>query len=188
MFSLTVTAQTGGDFTWMPTGSTTETVSAGQSAGYTFSAAPASGTFSAAVSFTCSGLPAFTSCTFGPESIVAGAGTTSVALTVQTTAPSQVKKAALRGNSTGNGLGYPFGCLGLVGILALGSRGKPHLHAWFAIIGLGMILMLLTSCGAVAGGGGGGGGGTPVGTSQVTVTATEVGGTTHEDVVTLIVQ
>jgi hypothetical protein len=187
-FSLTVTAPTGGDFTWTDTGSASATVSAGQSAGYTFSAAPASGTFSAAVSFTCSGLPAFTSCTFGPESIVAGAGTTAVTLTVQTTAPSQVKKAALRGASTRNGLGYPFGCLGLVGILALGRRGKPHLHAWFAIIGLGLVLMLLTSCGAVAGGGGGGGGGTPVGTSQVTVTATEVGGTTHEDVVTLIVQ
>jgi len=183
--TLTVTAQTG-DFTWTDTGNASATVTAGESAGYTFSAAPASGTFSAAVSFTCSGLPALTYCSFSPASIAAGSGTTSVALTVRTTAPSQVKKAALGGASTGDGLGYPFACLGLFGILALGRRGKPRLYKWFVIIGLGLALMALTSCGAVAGGGGGGG--TPPGTSNVAVTATESGGTSHGDVVTLIVQ
>ena len=61
-FSLTVTAQTGGDFTWTDTGSASATVAAGQSASYTFTAAPVGGeTFAAAVSFTCSGLPALTS-------------------------------------------------------------------------------------------------------------------------------
>ncbi len=184
--TLTVTAQTG-DFTWTDTGSTSATVAAGQSVSYTFSAAPVgAGTFAAAVSFTCSGLPALTSYTFSPASIVAGAGTTTVTLTVRTTAPSQEKKAAPGWASTGDGRGYPFACLGLVGILALGRRGKPRLHGWFVIICLGLVLMALTSCGAVAGGSGGGG--TPPGTSQLTVTAAESGGTTHGDVVTLIVQ
>jgi hypothetical protein len=185
--TLTVTGQTGGDFTWTDTGSASATVTAGQSANYTFSAAPVGGgTFSAAVSFTCSGLPALATCTFGPASIEAGAGTTSVALAVRTTAPNLRNRAALRQAWTGgSGCAYPFACLGLVGIFALGSRGKPRLYGWFLIIGLGLALMALSSCGAVAGGGGGG---TPTGTSQVMVTATEAGGTTHGDVVTLIVQ
>ena len=188
--TLTVTGQSGGDITWTDTGSDSATVTAGQSANYTFSAAPAGGgTFSAAVSFTCSGLPALASCTFGPASIAAGSGTTSVALTMQTTAPNLRNRAALGWASTRDGPGYPFACLGLVGIFALGRRGKPRLYGWFVIIGLGLALLALSSCGAVAGGGGsGGGGGTPIGTSHVTVTATEAGGTTHGDVVTLIVQ
>lgn len=110
-----------------------------------------------------------------------------MALTVRTTASNLRNRATLRQAWTGGGgCAYPFACLGLVGIFALGRRGKPRLYGWFVIIGLGLALMALSSCGAVAGGGGGGG--TPTGTSQVTVTATEAGGTTHGDVVTLIVQ
>jgi hypothetical protein len=50
-------------------------VLAGQSASYTFSAAPVGGgTFSSAVSFACANLSALTSCGFSPASIAAGAG------------------------------------------------------------------------------------------------------------------
>jgi len=81
------------DFTWTDTGSATATVLAGQSASYTFSAAPAGSTFGSAVSFACAGLPALTSglpgagCGFSPASIAAGAGTTTVTLTISTCGP-----------------------------------------------------------------------------------------------------
>src|SRR5208283_3513011 len=58
--TLVVTAAS--DFTWTDAGSTSVTVLAGQNASYTFAAAPVGGgTFSSAVSFACSGLPALTS-------------------------------------------------------------------------------------------------------------------------------
>jgi len=91
--TLTVTGAST-DFTWTDTGSDTATVLAGQSATYTFSAAPASGTFGANVTFACSGLPALTSggvgagCEFNPATIAAGAsGTTAVTVTVWTCGP-----------------------------------------------------------------------------------------------------
>ncbi len=94
--TLTVTG-TAADFTWTDTGSTSVTVLAGQSASYTFAAAPVGGgTFSSAVSFACSGLPALTSgaygasCGFSPATIAAGAlGTppVKVTLTITTMGP-----------------------------------------------------------------------------------------------------
>ncbi len=91
--TLTVTGVATG-FTWTDTGSTTASVLAGQSASYTFSAAPAGGaSFGSAVSFACSGLPALTSgqqgaqCVFSPATIAAGAGTTPVTLTIWTCGP-----------------------------------------------------------------------------------------------------
>ena len=78
----------GTDMTWTNTGNTTETVLAGQSATYKFSAIPAGGTsFSSSVNFGCENLPALTSCTFSPPSIAAGAVTTPVTVTIATTGP-----------------------------------------------------------------------------------------------------
>jgi hypothetical protein len=91
--TLTVTAP-GSDFTWTDTGNTTATLLAGQSATYTFSAAPiGGGTFSSAVSFACTGLPllitgpAGAGCVFNPTTIAAGAGITAVAVTIWTCGP-----------------------------------------------------------------------------------------------------
>jgi hypothetical protein len=67
--TLTVTGAAA-DFTWTDTGSTAVTVLAGQGANYTFVAAPVGGgTFSSAVSFACSNLPALTT---GGLALVAG--------------------------------------------------------------------------------------------------------------------
>ncbi|MGO9405095.1 MAG: hypothetical protein ACLPVW_16655 [Terriglobales bacterium] len=202
----TETLTVGTDVTWTDTGSATVTVAAGQSASYTFSAVPAGGAaFSSTVSFACTGLPALTSCGFSPATIAAGAGTTAVTLTIATTGPNAATRAVLRTAWTGGdarphtgkpwtaggGHPYAFMLVVMVGIVGLGTkrRGKPRLYGGIAVIGLGLGLMALISCGGVAGGGGGGGGGgTPPGTSQITVTATAVGGAAHGDVVTLIVQ
>jgi hypothetical protein len=164
-FELTVTGPAQ-DFTWTDTGSATVTVLAGQSASYTFSAAPVGGTFSSAVSFACSGLPALTSCGFSPASIAAGAGTTAVTLTISTTGPnlgteSRPRVRAVHAALTSAGdrpYVLPFFTLAwvLVGIVGGGrqKRGKPRLYGGIAVICLGLGLMALISCGGVAGGGG----------------------------------
>jgi len=94
--TLTVTGTTP-DFTWTDTGSATATVLAGQTASFTFSAAPVgTGTFSSTVTFACSELPELTtglpgpSCVFNPPSIAAGTPGTppvKVTLTIPTCGP-----------------------------------------------------------------------------------------------------
>ena len=90
----TETLTVGTDVAWTDTGNASGTVRAGQSASYTFSAAPAGGeAFSAGVSFACTGLPLLTSgapganCVFNPTTIAAGAGTSGVTLTIWTCGP-----------------------------------------------------------------------------------------------------
>jgi hypothetical protein len=186
------TLTVGTDVAWSDTGNSTVTVSAGQTANYTFSAVPVGAeTFSSAVNLGCSGLPALSTCAFTPASIVAGAGTAPVTLAIRTQAPTSMKGTALRSSWTGKD-GRRFGILwvGLMGMVGLGLkqriRGKPR---FFWAVGIALALVGLTACGGLASsGGGGGGGGTPPGTSQITVTATAVGAAAHGDVVTLIVQ
>ncbi|MGD1214218.1 MAG: hypothetical protein ABR861_04445 [Terriglobales bacterium] len=171
--TLTVTAPAA-DFTWTDTGNATATVEAGQSASYTFSATPVgAGSFSSAVSFGCASLPALTSCGFSPASIAAGAGTTTVTLTIATTGPnfgtqSRPRVGAVLRTAWTAGGGRPhasnrphiltFFTLAWVvgGIAGVGRkrRGKPRLYGWIAGIWLGLGLMALISCGGVAGGGG----------------------------------
>ena len=172
-FGLTVTVA-GPDFTWTDTGSTTVTALAGQSASYTFSAAPVGGgTFSSAVSFACSGLPALTSCGFSPASIAAGAGTTAVTLTISTTGPnlgteSQPRRGAVLRTAWTAGGGRPYAStrshtlsfftlawVVATGIVGVGRkrRGKPRLYVGIAGICLGLGLVALISCGGVSGSG-----------------------------------
>ena len=170
--TLTVTG-TAADFTWTNTGSTSVTVLAGQSASYTFAAAPVGGgTFSSAVSFACSGLPALTSggagasCAFSPATIAAGATGTppvTVTLTITTIGPNLGTQsgppggAVLRTAWTAGG-GRPYALflwVVLVGIVGVGRkrRGKPRLYGGTTAICLGLGLMALISCGGVTGSG-----------------------------------
>ncbi len=184
----------GTDVAWTDTGDASAAVLAGQSASYTFSAAPVGvSAFSSAVSFACSGVPALTSCGFSPTTIAAGAGTTTVTLAISTTGPNSGAESRPRvgsvmrtawtlrlrsGQARGGGHPYasarsralPFFTLAwvLVGMVGLGRtrRGKPRLYGGMAVICLGLGLMALISCGGVVGGGGGT---TPPQTVQVTV-------------------
>ncbi len=161
----TETLTVGTDVTWTNTGNTTVAVSAGQSASYTFSAVPVGGeAFSSAVSFGCSGLPALTRCGFSPATIAAGAGTTTVTLTISTLGPNAGTEsrprvgAVLRTAWTAEGgRPYAFMLVAIMGIVGLGGkrRGKPRLYWGIAGICLGLGLLAPISCGSVAGGGGG---------------------------------
>jgi len=173
---LTVTAAAG--FTWTDMGSATATVLAGQSASYPFSAAPVGGaSFSSAVSFACSNLPALSGCVFSPASIAAGAGTTPVTLTMWTCgpnspticqpgtggdarpSPSSTRTAGIgRANASARPHALPSFALAwlvVAGIVGLGRtrRGRPRLYGGITVIFLGLGLMAEISCGGVAGGG-----------------------------------
>ena len=179
------TLTVGTDFMWTDTGGTSVTVSAGQTAAYTFSAEPGGATFSAGVSFGCTGLPSLASCTFSPASIAAGLGTTSVTVRVKTTGPGAASPIGLAGATDGRS--FLIVSFGMMGILVLGRkrRGKPRLYGGM-VLTLGLTIM--SGCGGLSGSGASGGGVTPPGTSQITVSATEAGIATHGDPVTLIVQ
>jgi len=165
--TLTVTVP---DLTWTDTGNATVTVLAGESASYTFSAAPVGGaTFSSAVNYACADLPAWTTCAFSPTSIAAGAGTTVVTLTVTTTGPNagaQSKRAVVRTASTSGGA-HPYtsgrfralsfftlAWVALVGIVGTGRkrRGKLRLCGGIIVIGLALGLIAEIACGGVGGG------------------------------------
>jgi hypothetical protein len=171
----------GTDMTWTDTGSTTETVLAGQSATYMFSAIPAGGaTFSSTVNFGCENLPALTGCTFSPSSIAAGAGTTPVTVTIATTGPNTAvppsssgtgAEAVLRPAPMNKGGGdqnagnrtrtLPFFALAwvvLIGATVLSGKRevKPRLYIAITASCLSLGLMSEISCGGVSGSGGSG--------------------------------
>jgi len=171
--TVTLTVTGAADFTWTDTGNTTVAVLAGQSASYTFAAAPVGGgTFSSQVSFACSNLPALTnggpgaSCGFSPATIAAGATGTppvTVTLTIATMGPNSGTQSGTQGGAVlrtawtaGGGRPYAlFMWVALVGIVGSGRqrRGKPRLYGGITAIWLGLGLMALISCGGVTGSG-----------------------------------
>ncbi|HZI58028.1 MAG TPA: Ig-like domain repeat protein, partial [Verrucomicrobiae bacterium] len=174
-----VVGNPGGDFTVSasPSGAT---VKAGQSATFTITVNPVNG-MSSAVNFSCSGLPAASSCTFSPASVTPGGSPASTTLTLNTTAPQSTAApvARLHPGTFAWQIGIVFGLL-LAGNVR--ARGKAR-HRWSVFAGLAFML-LTVSCG--------GGGttknpviGTPPGTSTVTVSATS--GVSHTAPLTLTV-
>src|SRR5207302_5531986 len=61
------------------------TISAGQTASYTVTAAALGGTWGAAISLTCSGQPAASTCSLTPASVTPGSGSATSTLKVVTT-------------------------------------------------------------------------------------------------------
>jgi len=74
------------DFTFVASGSTSQTVTSGSAASYQSEITPVSGSFSAQVIFSASGLPTGSTVTFVPAMIAAGGGASAVLVTIQTAA------------------------------------------------------------------------------------------------------
>jgi hypothetical protein len=90
---------TGADF-GISASPTQNTVNPGAKATYTLTVSSVGGTFSKAISFNCSGLPASATCSFSPGSVTPGANGGSSTLTITTTASSaQVSPARVPGKS-----------------------------------------------------------------------------------------
>jgi hypothetical protein len=129
-----------------------------------------------ALTYSCSGLPSESACSFTPSSST----TAAVSVSITTTAPSTGQLHAPLGRS--KQIFYAMLLPGLFGIvLTVGTRKRAArgLRLLGLIVVLGVSTLWLASCGG--GGSGGGGGqsnpGTPQGTYPITINATTAGGT-----------
>ena len=162
---------------------TTMTVAAAGTGTTTVRVTPVSG-FNQQVSFTCSGLPASSTCTFAPSTVTpSGATAATTTLTVTT----NVSTAMLNRPVPIDRQRWTADSGTLLALLLLGLGGVVRSRRNWRELLLGLALMTalsvsISGCGggggssggAGGGGGGGGGGGstTPAGTSTVTVNAT----------------
>jgi hypothetical protein len=150
------------------TSGTSQTVPAGGTATYTFSAAPVgSPTFPTAVSFAVTGLPSGATGTFTPQTIAAGSAATNVTLIVQV--PTQ--SAALRTPGPNGDRGLPTITLGLL-FLPLAWKRRRLFSAsrgW-------MLALLLTGAAAFVSGCSGGGNSTTTQSKPYTLVVTASSG------------
>ena len=179
----------------------TATVSAGQSAPFTFTLTPRN-FYNGTVTFSCAGLPSEATCSFSNTTLTPnGNPAMTTVLTIATTAPSTSSGAIppMQGNWPGNTmLMASFSTFALLGLM-VAFRQKKNRRLAMVLGAMALGTMLIT----VGCGGGNGGGninpiksnpGTPTGTYTITVTATGTAGTNggntsaHNTTLTLTVQ
>ena len=167
----------------LATTSSSASVSPGGSATFTLNVTPVNG-FTAAVSFSCSGLPSEASCSFSPTSVTpSGTAAITTTMTITTMASTAQLQRMLSHSQI----------VWAVGFFLLPALLRKRRAIWFLIL-----LCLLGFTVGIEGCGGGGNSssgpsnpGTPAGTSMVIVTATSGSGAsaiTHTTMVTLTVQ
>jgi len=145
--------------------------------------------FSPTVTFSCSGLPSGSTCTFNPSSVTPNGASLATTLTIQTTAPSaRMHRSEHASFGHGSGLLYALLLPGCVGILSM-KRKRIAANARFLglLATLTLSMICWTACGSV--------GITPPPppppvTASVTITATSSGATpiSHQVVIQLTVQ
>ncbi|HTZ82279.1 MAG TPA: hypothetical protein VMB66_03760 [Candidatus Acidoferrales bacterium] len=190
--SLTVPVTVGStiqDFGFGSFSPASQSISPGQSASYAFTVSPVGSSFPNAVTFSCSGIPALTQCTFTPNPVTPGNGSAAVTMTITTTPNSSTSRRF----GAGALLVAPW--LILPGFVFLGA-GKKARRKSLAILSLLLLLLLaltLTACSGATGISNNNSGvqqqhqGTQPGTYPITVTGTS-GALTHQTAaVTLIV-
>jgi subtilase family serine protease len=154
-------------FSLSPTAATVSVV-AGQPGANTINVtiAPGSG-FTSSLSYTCTGLPALSSCTFSPNPTAL----TTVSLTLTTTAATAQARPPFGRRS---GIFCAMLLPGFLGILLVGGTRKPSLRGarMLSLIALlAMSTLWMGACGNSSGGGGSNSNpGTPAGSSTITVT------------------
>lgn len=183
---------TGQDFMMKPAGSSSATVSAGQTASYTITLTPGGG-FEQAVALSCSGAPAQSICSLSSSSIALNGSTSSSVNVTVTTAGSSARFSNPSDLPARSAFWLPM-CgvpsLALIGVVGMGSRKrKIRMSLWPLLFGLLFVGLSMSGCGNTNGGGGGGG--TPTGTYNLYVTGSFRAGTTsltHTSKLTLLVQ
>lgn len=148
------------------------TITAGQTATFSISVTPANG-LSSSVSFTCSGLPQASSCTFSPATVGPSSSPMSTTLTIATTA--RPSATAVIGNVDRGVRGWSLAASFAFAVVLVGSlKRRAKATRMIRISACTALMLFVSSCG------GGTGSqpptqpatGTPQGTTQVTVTAT----------------
>jgi hypothetical protein len=182
----------GQDFSMAPSGSSTATVSPGQSATYTLTVAPAGG-FQQAVSLTCSGAPPQSTCSVPSSVTLNGSAATKVTVTVTTAATS----SSLAGFfSVANTPAIWLAFCGLPGLIVFGTWNagqrcsRRRMFCRLMYVCLFSFAITLPGCGG-GNGGSGGSGGTQAGTYNLVVTGAFTSGSstlTHTANLNLVVQ
>jgi len=166
---------TGTDFalSTAPGGSTSATINAGQSATYNLQVNPAGG-FTGAVTLTCSGAPATTTCAVPASATVTGASSATFSVQVSTIARGSLPPGLIRVVPPGSTpLLQTFLFLSLLMLLILRiSEMSRDLRVRYVQLRLFVVVFLLYLAVTLAAcsGGGGGGGGTPPNTYTLTIT------------------
>jgi hypothetical protein len=157
-------------------------VSAGQAATYNLTFTPLGpGTFPKALSYSCTQLPALSTCIFTPSQVGPGSGITPVKLTVSTTAAIALLRKPMRFSY--DLLAYAISIpLGFIWMLPAASTLRGNRRRLFVLLAILGLTLLHSACGGGLTGGGSGGGptpepGTPLGSYPFTVTVTEGSGT-----------
>jgi uncharacterized protein (TIGR03118 family) len=190
-----------GDFT-IAASPTTATVTAGQSTSIMLSVGGLNG-FNSAVTFSCSGQPANTSCTFNPNTVTpTSGGTVATTLSLATTMPGSPYHPMVIPSKSGRGP-WSYLAMGLLLIAALVLRksaftgaenlklGRRRIRA-FGLVGAaglilaGLSLLSISGCGGGSSNGNAANPGTPTGTTTLVVTATS-GSISHSTNITLTV-
>jgi hypothetical protein len=148
-----------------------QTISDGQSATYTLTLTP-QGSFATAVTFSCAGLPALSNCVFSPPSVTPNAKTVTTTLTITSVGRNAVVMPVfprMPGNwPTSCTLALLAGMLALLGFFSLSIEGNGIRRMRRAALFACLLLVVVGSLAACAGHSKPI---TPLGTSQVQVTA-----------------
>jgi hypothetical protein len=170
--SFTIALTVGQDFTATCAAPCSQTVNAGQTTGpYNLTIQPVGASFTAAITLSCSKLPALAQCLFNPSTpVTPGNSAASVLMTISTTASTA---AWQRPGGTGS-IFYAVWLLFPGIVIGMGRSYKKRRWVVCASILTVLGLILLASCAGTSAGGGGHQG-TPPGTYQITVTGTASG-------------
>jgi len=141
---------TGMDFA-ISSATTSQTVTAGQTANYTLTLAPGGG-FTQTVNLTCTGAPSLATCTLTPNSAALnGTASTTVGVAITTTAPSTAWLAPPAGRLLPpgfTGFGRVFWLYGLLGLASLATLVAARKRRAAYLLGACLLLaMLWTACG-----------------------------------------
>jgi hypothetical protein len=166
------------DFTIAASGSTTQTVTSGSAASYSFTIAPDLGAYAGTVTFVVSGLPVGATATFSPSSISATGGSQTVAMTVQTAATARQSGPPHTGPKV-EPIIWAMLLMSLAGARAMRRHGLKMMLAALLLLSSIAATATLTGCGSP-----GNGSSPPPTVYTLTVTAT-AGSLQHSCTLTL---
>ncbi len=158
----------GGDFS-LSTQPSSATLAAGQTATFTITISPTAG-FNSATTFSCTGLPAASSCSFSPASITPNGAPVSTTLTIITTARSAVSLTPVAGPTL-----WFFAVVLSFVMLSLVLVDATRLRKMIAVGAATAIVLFVVGCGGAGSLGPPQNTGTPAGAYQITVAATSAG-------------